>query len=282
MKITVLGSGTPEAYARRASSGYLVEIGSDRILLECGGGVFDNLLRAGWHPTDITHLVFSHLHSDHMMDYARLIHAAWDEGALPLPVWGPAPLATITERFFGPDGAFAFDLHARTGLAPSQEVWKARGGTIPRPWPAPLVTEIDYGAAITGDGWHLSTCEVAHAQPFLHCMAFRLETDSGTFVYSGDAALTEDFEAFCAGADLLIHWCYRLDGATVPPALQDLTPSPAEIAAMATRTGVQRLCFTHIRKGHDTPGIHAKALDAARAAFSGPVSILEDLDVLTL
>ncbi|MEZ5676915.1 MAG: MBL fold metallo-hydrolase, partial [Thalassovita sp.] len=80
MKLTVLGSGSPEAYLRRASSGYLLDIGDDVVLFDCGGGVYDNLLRAGRKPSEITHIFFSHLHSDHMMDYARLIHAAWDEG----------------------------------------------------------------------------------------------------------------------------------------------------------------------------------------------------------
>ena len=82
MKITCLGTGTPESHKRRASSGYLVEIGDDRILLDCGV-VWSRLIEAGAQPGDITHLFFTHLHSDHMMDYARLIHAAWDEKARP-------------------------------------------------------------------------------------------------------------------------------------------------------------------------------------------------------
>jgi len=95
MRLTVLGSGSPEAYGRRASSGCLLEIGTDRILFDCGGGVVDNLLRSGRLPRDITHLFFTHYHSDHMMDYARLVHAAWDEGAPPLKVLGPAPLKKL-------------------------------------------------------------------------------------------------------------------------------------------------------------------------------------------
>ena len=85
MKITLLGTGSPEAYARRASSGYLVEIGEDVILLDCGGGVYDRLLQSGRLPSDITHLFLTHLHTDHMMDYARLVHGAWDEGGAPVP-----------------------------------------------------------------------------------------------------------------------------------------------------------------------------------------------------
>ena len=91
MKLIILGSGSPEAYVRRASSGYLIEVGNDRILFDCGGGVFDNLIRSGRMPSDITHIFFSHLHSDHMMDYARLVHAAWDESGATIKVFGPTP-----------------------------------------------------------------------------------------------------------------------------------------------------------------------------------------------
>ena len=56
MKLTILGSGSPEACRRRASSGYLLEIRDDAILFDCGGGVFDDLLRVGKRPSDITHL----------------------------------------------------------------------------------------------------------------------------------------------------------------------------------------------------------------------------------
>lgn len=43
----------------------------------------------------------------------------------------------FTEGYFGPEGVLSHDLRARTELLPSLEVWKARGGTIPRSWPAP-------------------------------------------------------------------------------------------------------------------------------------------------
>ena len=281
MKITVLGSGTPEPHVQRASSGYLFEIAQDRILLDCGGGVFDNLLRAGHGPEDVTHLFFSHLHSDHMMDYPRLVHAAWDVGAVPLRVWGPQPIEVITKGYFGPEGVLAHDLRARTGLKPSRDVWVARGGTLPRPWPAPVATEIEPGFEMETPDWRLRTCEVPHAQPWLTCMAIRIETAAGAFVYSGDAGLTPEFEAFCAGAQLLIHWCYRLDSAPVSAEFAALSPAPEEIAAMAKRAGVERLALTHIRKAHDMPDIHAAAL-ARAAAEHANTSICADLETFTL
>lgn len=278
MRLTILGSGSPEPGPRRASSGYLVETGADRILFDCGGGVFDNLLRSGRRPSDITHLVFSHLHSDHMMDYARLVHAAWDAGAPPLKVWGPAPIAGITRRLFGPDGAFAHDLRARTELLPSREVWLARGGTLPRPWPAPEIAEVAPGFTLEGAGWRLSSCEVPHAQPLLTCMGFALEAGGRKLVYSGDAGICEALADLARDADLLIHWCYRLSGEAAHPAMIPLTPTPAEIGAMARAAGVRRLLLTHFRTHMDSAEGHAAALADLARTFGGPAGIAEDLD----
>lgn len=282
MKLTILGSGTPEAYLRRASSGYLVEAGNDRILFDCGGGVFDNLLRSGRMPKDITHIIFSHLHSDHMMDYARLIHAAWDEGGSPVKVFGPAPIGAITDAYFGNAGIFSHDLRARTELLPSQEVWVARGGTLPRPWPSPEVYEITPGDVIKGDLWHITSCEVPHAQPELTCMGFALNAAGKKFVYSGDAGLCRGIEQISRNADVLLHWCYRLDGQRAHAKMLDLTPTPSEIAAMAQRCRVKRLLLTHFRVNMDTQTGHESALSSMQAHFTGSAEIVEDLQVFQI
>ncbi len=120
MRLTILGSGSPEPCVRRASSGFLLEASGAKLLFDCGGGVFDRLLQAGYDPSGVDYLFFSHLHSDHIMDFARLVHARRDSDATPLKVFGPPPVAEATERLFGPDGAFAHDLRARTQFPSSQ------------------------------------------------------------------------------------------------------------------------------------------------------------------
>ncbi len=278
MKLTILGSGSPEAYARRASTGYLLEVGDDRILFDCGGGVFDNLLRSGRKPSDITHIFFSHLHSDHMMDYARLVHAAWDEGGKPVMVHGPAPIAAITEGYFGKNGVLAHDLRARTEYLPSQEVWKARGGKLPRPWPAPVIHEVMPGFSFSGNGWELASCEVPHAQPFLDCMAFSVTANGRKFVYSGDAGICPALEELCSNADLLLHWCYRLDGEKAHEMMLPITPTPSQIAQMAKRNNVNKLLLTHFRIHMDSEAGHQNALSAMKDAFGENCAIIEDLE----
>lgn len=283
MRLTTLGTGSPEAYARRASSGYLLEVAGQKLLFDCGGGVMDRLLKAGHMPSDIDALFFSHLHSDHMFDYARLVHARWDEGGKPLPVFGPAPIAEIHERFFGPEGALAFDLAARTELKGSQEVWVARGGTLPRPWPKADITEITPGFSHQGNGWRLTSCEVPHAQPHLTCMAFAVEAGGRKIVYSGDAGITPALEEFVGGADLLLHWCYRLaDQTDVSDFFKTVAPVPTEIGAMAARAGVQKLVLTHFRVHMDEPTRFQGALQGLKDSFPGPSCIAEDLDVFEI
>ena len=282
MKLTCLGTGSPESHARRASSGYLIEVGDEKILLDCGGGVVSRLIEAGTMPRDITHLFFTHLHSDHMMDYARLIHAAWDEGHITMPVWGPAPLASITEKLFGTQGVFATDLTARCEFPGSQEVWVSRGGQVPRPWPSPQVTEITAGFRFTGKGWTLSSCEAPHAQPFLDCLALRIEADGKSFVYSGDSALCDEVSKLSQNADLLVHWCYRLRDETDYPTITEFSPSAGEIAAMAQDANVKSLLLTHIRKHMDIKG-HLEQMQAeASQHFKGKVAIAEDLMQVTI
>ncbi len=70
MKLTLLGTGTPAPSTKRQSSGYLVEIGDETIVLDHGPGAHHRLIEGGFRSTDVTHALFTHLHYDHCMDYA--------------------------------------------------------------------------------------------------------------------------------------------------------------------------------------------------------------------
>src|SRR5687768_5888435 len=112
MKITLLGTGTPAPSLLRQSSGYLIEVGDDLIVLDHGPGAHHRLLQSGYAATEVTHAFFSHLHYDHCLDYPRLVLQRWDMGAGRIPeleVYGPAPLARMTELLFGEDGVYAPD-----------------------------------------------------------------------------------------------------------------------------------------------------------------------------
>jgi ribonuclease BN (tRNA processing enzyme) len=105
VRITVLGKSPAWQDVGGACSGYLVETGGTRLLLDCGCGVLGKL-RAVCDYADVDAVVISHLHADHILDlipYASALtygpRAAPDgpRPALHVPPGGRARLAALSE-----------------------------------------------------------------------------------------------------------------------------------------------------------------------------------------
>ena len=74
MRLTVLGKSPSWQDAGGACSGYLVEQGDTRVLVDCGNGVFAKL-REHVDYVDIDAVVISHLHADHFLDLVPYSYA---------------------------------------------------------------------------------------------------------------------------------------------------------------------------------------------------------------
>lgn len=189
MKVTVLGSGSPKASSERCSSGYLLEIGSEKILMECGPGTVRRLVEAGHVPTEIDKVFLSHLHFDHWLDLIHFALCRWDTSgpdAKPLKVWGPPGIQEIVDKAFGADGLLKLDLTARTTHEQSVAIYHGRGGTGARPWPTFEVNEIEETTVVQGKNWRVSFAEVPHHQPYLISYGMRWEIGDKVFAYSSD------------------------------------------------------------------------------------------------
>ncbi len=285
MKITLLGTGSPTPMVNRASSGYLIEIGDEMIVFDHGAGAHENFLRTGKKVTDLNTFFFSHLHTDHCLDYARLVHSRWDMGAGQIPeltVFGPAYVQRMTDLLFGENGVFEPDLNGRINAPGSQRVFQNRGGTLPRRRPAPVIHQLHDGQVIESDNWKVTVREVYHQPGFIEAYGFRLETDEGVFVYSGDTGPCDGIEALAQDADLLVHMCYFISG-TFKPASDRLTASGhMEIAHLAARANVKTLVATHFTPQMEPPGIREKCIGEMASVFSGRIVWGEDLMELSL
>ena len=93
----------------------------------------------------------------------------------------------------------------------------------------------------------------------------------------GDAGPCEALKQLAQGADLLVHWCYRLSHETASAYIAARSPAPADIAAMAQQAGVQKLVVTHFRPHMDAPGVHESVLAEMNDTFAGEALIAEDL-----
>jgi len=285
MRITLLGTGTPAPSLVRQSSGYLVEAGNDVIVMDHGPGAHHRLIESGHRAVDVTHAFFTHLHYDHCLDYPRLVLQRWDQGADRIPdllVFGPPPIARMTEQLFGERGVYDPDITARTRHQSSIDMFEARGGKGSRPRPAPRVREIHAGDVVDGDGWKLTAGHASHVQPFLECLAFRIDSDEGSVCYSGDNGMCDELIELARGCDILIHMNNHLSGTEPTPAFRAASGNHRDNAVMARRAGVKTLVLTHILAQIDQPGVRERIVHEIQEEFDGRVIWGEDLMRLTI
>jgi len=222
----------------------------------------------------VTHAFFSHLHYDHCMDYARLVLQRWDQGAGRIPellVYGPRPLARMTDLLFGEDGVYGADIRARIEHESSLDVFRERGGALPRLRPAPRVTEIHAGATVAGRGWTLTAGHAQHVQPTLECLAFRLDSEEGSLCYSGDSGLCDELVELARGCDVLIQMNHHYSGTEPSAAYRAACGNHEDNAQLAARAGVKTLVLTHILPDLDRPGVQEEVTRQIQRVFSGRV-----------
>jgi len=74
LMLTVLGSGDPFGSGGRNQSGYLVQAGSCRMLLDCGVTTLVSLKRLRVDPASLDLVLLTHLHGDHVAGLPFLYH----------------------------------------------------------------------------------------------------------------------------------------------------------------------------------------------------------------
>ena len=278
MRIRLLGTGTPTPSLKRMSSGYLVETASRKILFDFGPGSYHRMLEAGVKPVEVTDIFFTHLHYDHCLDYIRLLMTRWDQGAGKIPelnVYGPAHTARMTDLII--NGVFAPDLEARTELPMSQAVFVARGGTLPRAKPKPLVREIRSGEVVEGDGFRVKAHSVIHAQPILECFGYRLEAEGASFAYSGDAGPCKAMQQLAQDCDVLVHMCHFISGTALNAEFNKRNMGHLELAGLGRDANVKNLVASHITEQMDVPGVKERLIREMSEIYRGNLFFGEDL-----
>jgi ribonuclease BN (tRNA processing enzyme) len=284
-KITLLGTGTPAPSLERQGSGYLFEVGDDVIVMDHGPGAHQRLLESGHRAIDVRHAFFTHLHYDHCMDYGRLVLQRWDQGADRIPdldVYGPPPIKRMTDLLVGADGVYGPDIRARIEHRSSIDQFEARGGKAPRKRPAPNVREVKPGDIIQGNGWKVTVGRAAHVQPYLECLAFRLDAPDGSVCYTGDSGTSDDIVELARGCDVLIHMNHYFSGTAPSPAYRAACGNHRDNALTAKRAGVKTLVLTHFLGQIDQPRIREQIVHEIQQSFDGKVVWGEDLMQLTL
>lgn len=92
MRVTALGTGMPSLRPSQMSASWLVELGNgDKFFFDLGTGSISRFCTLGGSCNEADKVFFSHLHSDHVGDFADLFLGGWIEGRQStLRIWGPS------------------------------------------------------------------------------------------------------------------------------------------------------------------------------------------------
>ena len=257
IRLTLLGTGTPTPLLHRAGSSYLVTLGEETLLFDCGPSCVRRLLEKGVSPTHITHLFLTHLHYDHCVDYGYLVLSRWDQGVGKIPelsVYGPPNTERMTQLLFGESGVFGPDLAGRTEHPGSHFIYEKRGGVLPRKRPNPTVSEVADGTVVESTDWRIKVAEVVHCQPQLTCLAYRLEAHGHSIVFGGDTAPTAKLTELAEGADVLVHMCHFINGVVTDSRLTSCCSGHLDAARTARDAQVSTLVLVHLTEQVSRPG----------------------------
>ena len=275
MRMFILGAGTPQSDPNRFGSSYVFQVGDEYIMFDCGPATTYKLVKAGLRPTMIDHLLFTHHHFDHDVDYPCFLLSRWNESVgeeRELQVIGPDLTELISHRLMDEnEGAFAHDWIARINHPLSLNAHVVRGGRLPR---APLrvnARDVGPGKVHSGDTWEITAAPAEHVQPWLDSLAYRLDTEEGSVVVTGDTRPCQSVQDLAADADLMVCLCaYVQEDIDGTPEAEYMCGSTSA-ARMAQAAGARKLALVHQSPSMDQPGIAERALSDIAAAYDGTV-----------
>ena len=268
IEVTLLGTGSPMVDPNRAGPATLVRAGGQTFLVDAGRGVLMRAAAVGVGAADVTALLLTHLHSDHITDLTDVITTRWITTftRTPLRVIGPPGTAAVIEAILAalaPDISYRIGHHADITEPPSVEVEEVTDGVV-------------WGR----DGVRISVGPTDH-RPVEPTIGFRVEFEGASVVLAGDSVPCASLDALSAGADALVHTVIRKDLVQLVPNqrlrdILDYHSSVEQAANTAARAGVGTLILTHY-----VPPLAPGQEDAWRALaateFDGTVELGDDL-----
>lgn len=266
IKVTLLGTGTPQPVLDRFGASILVQAGSETLLFDAGRGCLQRLHQIKVSYDKIDALFLTHLHSDHIVGLPDLWLTGWltSKRTIPLKVFGPVGTNNLIEYL---QKAFVYDIKIRIEDDKAQE----EGSIL-------MATEIQQGVVYDKSGVKVIAFLVDH-YPVVPAFGFRIEYSRHSVVLSGDTRYSENLIKYARGTDLLIH-----EVAIAPDTLSKSDPrynilahhtTPEQAGKIFDEVKPKLAAYSHIVKlyGHN----EQELLKRTKVNYSGPMIIGEDL-----
>jgi ribonuclease Z len=272
--ITLLGTGSPMPSPDRAGPATLVSAGDEHYLVDAGRGVLMRLAAVGLGAPNLSAVLITHLHSDHITDLNDVITTRWvmTFEPTPLTIVGPVGTRVVVDHILAslePDVAYRIAHHADLEEPPQVDVIEVADGPIDLP-----------GAVIV-------RCAPTDHKPVEPSVGFRFDHAGAAVVVAGDTVPCAGLDGLCVGADALVHTVIRKDIIANLPLQRikdtlDYHSSPEEAAQTAARGGVGTLVLTHYVPPIPTGGTGDDWKALAAEHFAGVVELGDDLHRITI
>jgi ribonuclease Z len=267
--ITLLGTGSPMPSPDRAGPATLISAGDEHYLVDAGRGVLMRLAGAGLGAPNLTAVLITHLHSDHITDLNDVITTRW------VMTFVPTPLTIV-----GPVGTKAVVDHIMASLEPDMAYRIAHHDDLDAPPQVDVIEVAEGDVDLPGDV--RITCAQTDHKPVEPSVGFRFEHDGVSVVAAGDTVPCPGLDSLCDGADALVHTVIRKDIIANLPLQRikdtlDYHSSPEEAAQTATRGGVGTLVLTHYVPPIPTGGTGDDWKALTTEHFTGVVELGDDL-----
>jgi ribonuclease Z len=243
-KVIILGSSNAIPDDDHENS-HMALVGDERlVLIDCVSNPIVRLRKAGLKVEEITDLILTHFHPDHVSGVPLLLMDLWLLGR------------ENELRIYGLD--FTLD---RLETMMDLYGW----GTWPNFFPVKMqrLAEEPMNLVQENEQWKIFSSPVKHIIPNIG-LRIEFQESGKIFAYSGDTEPTPEVVQLAKNADLLIH---EATGASLGHT------DAAQAGQIAENAGAEQLYLIHYANGEFRDyGIMARAAQE----FSGPVSLAED------
>lgn len=258
IEVIFLGVGAALPMRGDTNASYLVRIGNERLLVDCGPAILQQLDAVGVSPAEITHVFVSHRHGDHALGYPMLM--LWYE-INPNPGVAAPVLIASELTFRSLDALMAAAYGPLEGMTESA--------------PRIVLPQHESGRVQIHPNIMLTTYPMTHSA-FAPVLGLRIETRNqfGNHVvaFTSDTGPNETIATLAQDADLLVH--ESAYSATLDPAYANgaFGHSTAQIAARnARRARAKRLALVHIDAKYE--GSQRTFIEEAEREFDGEVCV---------
>lgn len=218
MKYTIIGSGSCVPNLKRNSSGALLEVDEKLILVDCGTGVLHNIPKTGYDYKKIDIICITHLHLDHINDFAALLFAYHND---------PDCNRLKDLQIIGPIG---FQNYYKS-------LKKMYGGSIkPKNYEITIFEAEQFSFDV--NDIRIKIYKTYHTK---ESIGFRFEYEDKILAVSGDTGYHKNIIELCKNASLAV-----LESSFPDELSSELHLTPSQAGKIAKKANVKKLILTHL------------------------------------